>query len=137
VESGRYNSASEVLEAAIDALEREECDDEAKELYLEQALEAGFSSGATEGDVVGRIRARHSLSVEFTEFVTERVKSGRYANGKDVLDAAMGALKQNEADDDLDIEYVKQAIAEGEASGVYEGDPFADLRAKYNLPQKA
>jgi putative addiction module CopG family antidote len=34
VESGRYNSPSEVLEAAIDALEREECDEEAKELYL-------------------------------------------------------------------------------------------------------
>ena len=64
VESGRYNSASEVLEAAMDALEREECDDEAKELYLEQALEAGFSSGIAEGDVVGRIRARHGLSAE-------------------------------------------------------------------------
>lgn len=53
------------------------------------------------------------LPTEFTEFVTERVKSGRYADAKEVLDAAMGALKQNEADDDLDIEYVKQAIAEG------------------------
>jgi antitoxin ParD1/3/4 len=64
VESGRYNSASEVLEAAIDALEREECEDEAKELYLEQALEAGFSSGVAEDDVIGRIRARHGLSAE-------------------------------------------------------------------------
>jgi len=30
VASGRFNSPSEVLEAAIDALEREECDEEAK-----------------------------------------------------------------------------------------------------------
>lgn len=30
VESGRYNSVSEVLEAAVDALEREECEDEVK-----------------------------------------------------------------------------------------------------------
>jgi antitoxin ParD1/3/4 len=66
VESGRYNSASEVLEAAIDALECQECEDEAKELYLEQALEAGFSSGIAEGDVIGRIRARHGLSAEKT-----------------------------------------------------------------------
>ena len=64
VESGRYNSASEVLEAAVDALEREVCEDEAKEAYLEQALEAGFSSGIAEGDVLGRIRARHGLSAE-------------------------------------------------------------------------
>jgi putative addiction module CopG family antidote len=64
VETGRYNSPSEVLEAALDALEREECDEEAKELYLEEALEAGFSSGIAEGDVIGRIRARHGLSAE-------------------------------------------------------------------------
>jgi putative addiction module CopG family antidote len=64
VASGRYNSPSEVLEAALDALEREECDEEAKEAWLEEALEAGFSSGVAEGDVIGRIRARHGLSAE-------------------------------------------------------------------------
>jgi putative addiction module CopG family antidote len=64
VSGGRYNSPSEVLEAALDALEREECDEEAKELFLEEALEAGFSSGIAAGDVPGRIRARHSLSTE-------------------------------------------------------------------------
>ena len=64
VASGRYNSPSEVLEAAMDALEREECDEEAKEAYVEQALEAGFSNGIAEGDVIGRIRARHGLSAE-------------------------------------------------------------------------
>ena len=31
---------------------------------LEEALEAGFSSGVAEGDVIGRIRARHGLSAE-------------------------------------------------------------------------
>ena len=64
VASGRYSSPSEVLEAAVDALEREECDEEAKEAWLEQALEEGFSSGVAEGDVIGRIRARHGLSAE-------------------------------------------------------------------------
>ena len=62
VASGRYNSQSEVLEAALDALEREECDEEAKEAWLEQALEEGFSSGVAQGDVMGRIRARYGLS---------------------------------------------------------------------------
>ncbi len=48
VASGRYDSPSEVLAAAVDALEleREECDEEAKEAWLEEALEAGFSSGS-------------------------------------------------------------------------------------------
>jgi putative addiction module CopG family antidote len=61
VSSGRYNSPSEVLEAAIDALEREECDEEAKEAWLDEALEAGFSSGIAEGDVFARVRARAGL----------------------------------------------------------------------------
>ncbi len=62
VASGRYNSPSEVLEAAVDALEREECDEEAKELYLEQALEAGFSSGVYEGDAFADVRRELGLT---------------------------------------------------------------------------
>ncbi len=61
VAAGRYNSPSEVLEAALDALEREECDDEAKEEWLEEALEAGFASGIAEGDVFARVRERAGL----------------------------------------------------------------------------
>ena len=61
VESGRYNSASEVLEAAMDALEREECDDEAKLAYLKQAIEDGEASGIAEGDVFARVRERAGL----------------------------------------------------------------------------
>ncbi len=62
VASGRYNSPSEVLEAAVDALEREECDEEAKEAWLEEALEEGFASGVAEGDVFARVRERAGLS---------------------------------------------------------------------------
>jgi putative addiction module CopG family antidote len=61
VASGRYNSPSEVLEAAIDALEREECDEEAKEAWLEEALEAGFSSGVYEGDAFADVRRELGL----------------------------------------------------------------------------
>jgi len=62
VASGRYNSQSEVLEAALDALEREECDEEAKEAWLEDALEAGFSSGVYEGDAFADVRRELGLS---------------------------------------------------------------------------
>jgi putative addiction module CopG family antidote len=61
VASGRYNSPSEVLDAAVDALEREECDEEAKEAWLEEALEEGFASGIAEGDVFARVRERAGL----------------------------------------------------------------------------
>jgi len=61
VASGRYNSPSEVLEAALDALEREECDEEAKEAYLEQALEEGFSSGVYKGDAFADVRRELGL----------------------------------------------------------------------------
>jgi putative addiction module CopG family antidote len=61
VASGRYNSPSEVLEAAIDALEREECDEEAKEAWLEEALEVGFSSGVYEGDAFADVRRELGL----------------------------------------------------------------------------
>jgi len=61
VESGRYNSPSEVLEAAIDALEREECDEEAKEAWLEEALEEGFSSGVYKGDAFADVRRELGL----------------------------------------------------------------------------
>jgi putative addiction module CopG family antidote len=64
VASGRFSSPSEVLEAALDALEREECDEEAKEAWLDEALEAGFSSGVAEGDVFARVRERLGLSVD-------------------------------------------------------------------------
>ncbi len=62
VASGRYNSQSEVLEAALDALEREECDEEAKEAWLEDALEAGFASGVYEGDAFADVRRELGLS---------------------------------------------------------------------------
>ena len=62
VAAGRYNSPSEVLEAAMDALEREECDEEAKEAYLEQALEEGFASGVYPGDAFADVRRELRLS---------------------------------------------------------------------------
>jgi len=62
VAGGRYASPSEVLEAAIDALEREECDEEAKEAWLEQALEEGFASGVYKGDAFADVRRELGLA---------------------------------------------------------------------------
>ena len=61
LESGRYKSADEVLDAALDALMREECGDEAKQVWLDQALADGDASGIYEGDVFAEIREHLGL----------------------------------------------------------------------------
>jgi putative addiction module CopG family antidote len=78
-----------------------------------------------------------SLTSEFEEFATELVKSGRYANGDEVLRAAMTALRREECDDDAKLATLIEAIEEGEASGIYEGDLFASVRRKMGWESEA
>jgi len=68
-----------------------------------------------------------SPKADFEEFAAEQVKSGRYANAAEVLDAAKAALARQKRYEEK-LAYLKQAIQEGIDSGVYEGDAFADVR---------
>jgi putative addiction module CopG family antidote len=77
-----------------------------------------------------------SLTTEFEEFAAELVKSGRYANGNEVLRAAMNALMREECDDEAKEAFLVEAIEEGEASGIAEGDVFARVRERAGLPQR-
>jgi antitoxin ParD1/3/4 len=77
-----------------------------------------------------------SLTSEFEEFATELVKSGRYANEAEVLRAAMTALRREECDDAAKEAFLIEAIEEGEASGIAEGDVFARVRERAGLPQR-
>jgi antitoxin ParD1/3/4 len=58
VKSGRYENASEVMRAALRALEREEREYEAKLAALRSAIDAGDSSGIARGDVFRRVRQK-------------------------------------------------------------------------------
>lgn len=58
VKSGRYENASEVMRAALRALEREEREHEAKLAALRSAIDAGDSSGIARGDVFRRVRKK-------------------------------------------------------------------------------
>lgn len=62
IESGRYESASEVMRAALRTLEREEQQYEAKLAALRNAIDAGDASGVVEGDAFARVRGRLKLS---------------------------------------------------------------------------
>jgi antitoxin ParD1/3/4 len=62
VQSGRYANASEVVRAALRALERDEQVFEEKMAVLRKALEKGLASGVAEPGVFERIRAKYGLA---------------------------------------------------------------------------
>jgi antitoxin ParD1/3/4 len=61
VRSGRYESASEVVRAALRSLEREEQLYNAKLTALRAAIDEGDASGIARGDVLARVRGALSL----------------------------------------------------------------------------
>lgn len=58
VKSGRYENASEVVRAALRALQQSEQEDRAKLECLRAAIQSGIDSGTAEGDPFPRLRAR-------------------------------------------------------------------------------
>ena len=67
VASGRYANATEVLQAAMDALRRETITEAEEDAILEALAEEGEASGEAEGDVIGRIRAKFGFRSPVTE----------------------------------------------------------------------
>jgi antitoxin ParD1/3/4 len=61
IQSGRYESASEVIRAALRTLEREEQEYEAKMAGLRAAIEEGDRSGIARGDVFAQVRRKLKL----------------------------------------------------------------------------
>jgi antitoxin ParD1/3/4 len=64
VKSGRYESASEVVRAALRTLEREELQDEAKLAALRASIDEGDASGIAEDGVFARVRKMLSLPTQ-------------------------------------------------------------------------
>ncbi|HVY94307.1 MAG TPA: type II toxin-antitoxin system ParD family antitoxin [Bryobacteraceae bacterium] len=56
IESGKYENASEVVRAALRALDREEREFDAKLAALRAAIDEGDRSGLTEGNPFDRVR---------------------------------------------------------------------------------
>ncbi|HWA94504.1 MAG TPA: type II toxin-antitoxin system ParD family antitoxin [Terracidiphilus sp.] len=61
IRDGRYANASEVLRAGLRALEQDEQEDALKLKALRSALQAGETSGAAKGNVLGEVRGRIQL----------------------------------------------------------------------------
>jgi antitoxin ParD1/3/4 len=65
-----------------------------------------------------------NLTPELDRAVEERVYSGRYENASEVMRAALRALTQVEQEDARKLAILDQALAQGDASPDFVGDPF-------------
>ena len=77
-----------------------------------------------------------NLTKELDNFVAERVESGRYENASEVVRAGLRSLERDEREYEEKMAALRQAIIEGEQSGVARGDVFAQVRRKYKLPKR-
>ena len=65
-----------------------------------------------------------NLTPELDRFVLSRVESGRYENASEVVRAALRSMEREEQIYEQKLTALRAAIDEGDASGVFEGDPF-------------
>jgi antitoxin ParD1/3/4 len=75
-----------------------------------------------------------NLTPALDRFVLEKVESGRYENASEVVRAALRTLEREEQQYEAKLAALRNAIDEGDASGLAEGDVFARVREKLNLP---
>jgi antitoxin ParD1/3/4 len=78
-----------------------------------------------------------NLTKELDRFILARVESGRFENASEVVRAALRTLEREERVYEAKLAALRAAIDEGDASGVAEGDVFADVRAALNLQPNA
>jgi antitoxin ParD1/3/4 len=74
-----------------------------------------------------------NLTPELDTFILSRVDSGRFENASEVVRAALRTLEREERLHEAKLAALRAAIDEGEASGVVEGDVFAQVRKMLDL----
>jgi len=74
-----------------------------------------------------------NLTKELDRFVLTRVKSGRFENASEVVRTALRTLEREERLYEAKLEALRTAIDEGDASGVAEGDIFAQVRETLHM----
>ena len=74
------------------------------------------------------------LTDEHNKFLAQRIGEGQYSSTDEAIRAAIDLLQREEQEDREKLEWLRAAIAEGDASGIAEGDVFARVRRKVGLP---
>ena len=77
-----------------------------------------------------------NLTPELDRFVHSRIKTGRYENASEVVRAALRTLEREEQEHEAKLTALREAIVEGEQSGIARGDVFAQVRRKLKLPKR-
>lgn len=68
-----------------------------------------------------------NLTPQMDKFVESKIRKGEYANASEVLRAGLRALEQREQEDKAKLQALREALAAGENSGVFEGEIGEDL----------
>jgi len=76
------------------------------------------------------------LSEDVVRLAEEQVAAGRAASVEDVVRAGVAALERTAERDRRKLEELRAAIDEGDASGVFEGNPFESVRAELRLRRR-
>jgi antitoxin ParD1/3/4 len=74
-----------------------------------------------------------NLTPELDAFLLTRVESGRFENASEVVRAALRTMEREERVFEAKLAALRAAIDEGDASGVAEGDVFAQVRETLHL----
>jgi putative addiction module CopG family antidote len=76
-----------------------------------------------------------ALPEDLARFAEAQVAAGRFRNVEEVLRACQKALERQQRNEEK-MAALRAAIAEGDASPDFEGNPFASVRAELGLPQR-
>ncbi|MGA2537930.1 MAG: type II toxin-antitoxin system ParD family antitoxin [Terracidiphilus sp.] len=74
-----------------------------------------------------------NLTPELDKFILTRVESGRFENASEVVRAALRNLEREERLYEAKLESLRAAIDAGDASGIADGDVFAQVREALRL----
>jgi antitoxin ParD1/3/4 len=74
-----------------------------------------------------------NLTPELDRYILTRLESGRFENASEVVRAALRTMEREERLYEAKLEALRAAIDEGDASGVAEGDVFAQVRQALHL----
>ena len=77
-----------------------------------------------------------NLTDELDRFVSVTVKTGRFENASEVVRAGLRALEREEKEYEAKLARLRQAIDEGDASGIAKGDVIARIRKNLKLPPR-
>jgi putative addiction module CopG family antidote len=75
-----------------------------------------------------------NLTEELDRFVLANVESGRYENASEVVRAALRTLERDEREYEAKLAALREAIDEGDTSGIARAGVFGRVRKTLKLP---